>query len=368
MDDATRAAQLLHLRHQNGVPGDPVTAPLIATSTFYLPGDPLAGVPYYGRPTNPTWEALEAALAHLEGAECVTFPSGMAAIAAVLFVLAGKGGTVLLPSDGYYATRRLAAGHLARFGVSVIERPTRTLADDGFDGIAAVFLETPSNPGLDLCDIAAIAQAAHAAGARVVVDNTTMTPLLQRPLDLGADAVVAADTKAPGGHSDALMGHVASRDAALIAALRDWRTLSGSIPGPFEAWLTLRGLETLELRLARMCATAAALAARLQGHPKLRALCYPGLPGHPDHALAARQMAAPGFLIGLTLESRDAAERFITGCPLILPATSFGSVHTSAERRTRWGDAVADGFVRLSVGIEPEKALIPAILQALDAA
>lgn len=369
MDDTTlRSAQLLHLRAETLHVGEPVPAPLVLASMYHLPGDPAPGIATYGRPHNPTWESLETALSHLEGAPCVAFPSGMAAIAAALFTLAQPGERVLLPSDGYYATRSLAAAHLARFGVAVTQRPTRAMAKGGFEGISVVFLESPSNPGLELCDIAAIVQAAHQAGARVVVDNTTMTPLLQRPLDLGADVVVAADTKAPGGHSDVLMGHATSRDGDLIAALRDWRTLSGCIPGPFEAWLTLRGLETLEVRMTRMCETAAVLAARLAGHPKLRALCYPGLADHPDHALAARQMTAPGFLIGLTLAGRDAAERFIAACPLIQPATSFGGVHTSAERRARWGDAVADGFVRLSVGIEPAAALIPAIETALDAA
>ncbi len=148
--------------------------------------------------------------------------------------------------------------------------------------------------------------------------------------------------------------------------MRDWRTRSGSIPGPFEAWLLHRSLQTLELRFARMCDSADAIAPRLAAHPKVRALRFPGLGDDPARALARRQMQRNGFLIGMELESADAAERFIAACPLIEAATSFGGVHTSAERRARWGDAVAPGYVRLSVGTEPLAALWPAIEAALD--
>jgi cystathionine gamma-lyase len=164
------------------------------------------------------------------------------------------------------------------------------------------------------------------------------------------------------------MGHVATRDPVLVEAVRDWRKLAGAIPGPFEAWLALRGLETFELRFDRMCRTAGALAPSVAAHRAVRAVRYPGLPADPAHNLAARQMARMGFLIGLTLESEDAAERFIGACPMLQPATSFGGVHSSAERRARWGDAVAPGFVRLSVGCEPPEALTTAILAALDQA
>jgi cystathionine gamma-lyase len=199
----------------------------------------------------------------------------------------------------------------------------------------------------------------------VVADNTTMTPFGQRPLDLGADIVVAADTKAPNGHSDVLFGHVASRDEMTIAGVKEWRKLAGAIPGPFEAWLVHRGLETLELRFDRMCSSAETIAQRLKGHPKIKALRFPGLADDPAHNLASAQMDRFGFLIGLTLESEEAAERFIDGCDLIQPATSFGGVHTSAERRARWGDSVAPGFVRLSVGCEPVEELWGAIDAAL---
>jgi len=345
--------------------GDPVSLPLTMTSIFHLPGDP-AGFSQYGRFHNSTWEALEEALAYLEGALCIAFPSGMAAISAVCFGLLRSGDRVLLPSDGYYTTRMLADRFLRRFGVTFETRPTGSYQDGGFAGYRMIFVETPANPGLDLVDIAAVAEAAHAAGALVVVDNTTMTPFGQRPLDLGADVVVAADTKAPNGHSDALFGHVASRDPETIAAVAEWRKLSGAIPGPFEAWLVHRGLETLDVRFDRMCSSAETIAGKLKHHPAVRSLRFPGLESDPAHDLARRQMLRFGFLIGLTLGSETDAESFIDDCKLLQPATSFGGVHSSAERRARWGDAVAPGFVRLSVGCEPAEELWSAIKASLD--
>lgn len=364
MTEDERAARLLHLRGGGLGPGDAVAAPLVLTTMYRLPGDP-AGLRGYGRGDNATWEALEAALGHLEAAEAVAFPSGMAAISAALFTSLKAGDRLLLPSDGYYTTRLLADRFLAALGVEVQTRPTAAMGEGGFAGFAAVLLESPSNPGLDLCDIAGIAAAVRGAGGVSIVDNTTMTPFGQRPLDLGADLVVAADTKAPSGHSDVLMGHVAGRDPARMAAVRDWRKLAGAIPGPMEAWLALRGLETLELRFARMCDSAAVIAPRLAAHPRVRALRWPGLPGHPRQALARRQMLRPGFLIGFELEDAAAADAFINACPLLEAATSFGGVHSSAERRARWGDAVAPGFIRLSVGIEPVEPLWAAIAGAL---
>ncbi|MCK8463588.1 cystathionine gamma-lyase [Aliiroseovarius sp. S1339] len=359
------AADLLHLRGQGLSKGDPVALPLVSSSMFHLPGDP-DGAATYGRVDNPTWEAVEHTLAVLEDAPCVAFPSGMAAISAALFATLKAGQTLLIPSDGYYVTRLLSVRFLAQLGVTVIERPTRSYADGGFDGIDVMFVETPSNPGLDLCDIAAIAQAVHQAGGKVIVDNTTMTPFGQRPLDLGADIVVASDTKAPGGHSDLLMGHVATRDNTLRDAVLDWRKMSGAIPSPHAAWLLHRGLETLEVRFGRMCDTAGAIAQVLADHPVINDIRYPGLPDDPSHTLAKRQMTSFGFLIGLTLADKDAAEKFITSCRFLRPATSFGGVHSSAERRARWGDDVPDGFVRLSVGCEPSVELLDDLLQSLS--
>lgn len=369
MDKAelSRAARLSHLHRKGLATGDPVTLPLVMASTYHLPGDPAGVAHQYGRADNPTIEALEEALGFLEGAETLAFPSGMAAISAVFFGLMRSGDRVLIPSDGYYTTRLVADRFLKAFGIVVDLRPTASFADCGFAGYRMVYVETPSNPMLDVCDLAAIAHDAHAAGALIVADNTTMTPFGQRPLDLGADIVVAADTKAPNGHSDVLFGHVATRDAEAAAAVRAWRKLAGGIPGPFEAWLVHRGLETLDVRFDRMCSTAELLAPRIAAHPAVASVRYPGLPGDPSHNLARTQMSRFGFLVGLTLKSQAAAERFIAGCPLIQPATSFGGVHTSAERRARWGDAVAPGFVRLSVGCEPAADLWEAIEASLDA-
>jgi cystathionine gamma-lyase len=362
---ASRAASLPHLRRAKLSKGEAVTLPLELTSTYYLPGEP-AGFRDYGRYDNATWDAVEEMLAHLEGAPCVAFPSGMAAITAVMFSQLKAGDRVLLPADGYHTTRTLADRYLTKLGIAVETRPVGNFLAGGLTGYRLVFIETPSNPLLDLCDIAAITETAHAAGALVVADNTTMTPFGQRPLDLGVDLLVAADTKVPNGHSDTLFGHVASRDDKILATVRDWRDASGAIPGPFEAWLVHRGLETLELRFDRMCTTAALIAPRLQTHPAVRAVRFPGLPDHPGHNLALRQMLRFGFLIGLTLNAAEAAEAFINTCPLIQPATSFGGIHTSAERRARWGDAVDPGFVRLSVGCEPSEELWAALKTSLD--
>ncbi|MBY6047282.1 cystathionine gamma-lyase [Vannielia litorea] len=365
MTTETKAAELLHLRGQTLAKGDPIAPPITLASMYHLPGTP-GGVPGYGRAEQPTWEATEHLLSHLEEAPALLFPSGMGAISAALFATLKAGDKLLVPSDGYYNVRKLGDEFLKGLGVEVVERPTKGFAEAGFEGFAVVFIETPSNPGLDLIDLVATCAAVRGAGGVTVVDNTTMTPLGQRPLDLGADVVVASDTKAPGGHSDNLMGHVASRDATLMERGRAWRTVAGGIPGPFEAWLLHRSLETLHLRFAAMCANAEALAPRLAAHPAISTCRYPGLPDDPSHNLASAQMATNGFLIGLTLADEAYAERFIDSCPFLRPATSFGGVHSSAERRARWGDAVAPGFVRLSVGTEPVEPLWAALKEALD--
>lgn len=361
-----RAARLLHHRKPGLGLGDPVVPPITAAATFHLPHT--QGAPFvYGRNGQPTWSAVEAQLELLEEAEVVTFPSGMAAIAAALFATLKAGDRLVIPSDGYYVTRILSEGFLAPLGVTVEQIPTLSYPAADFTGVAVVYLETPSNPALDVIDIAAVAARARAAGAVVIADNTTMTPLLQRPLDLGCDLVVAADTKAPAGHSDVLMGHVAGRDGARMGRVRDWRRMSGAIPGPFEAFLLHRGLETLEVRLARMCASARVIAERLADHPAVTGLRYPGLPGDPAHVVARAQMADFGFLIGFELASAGAAEGFLARCPLIEQTTSFGGTHSAGERRARWGDAVAEGFIRLSVGVEPVEPLWRSIAQALEA-
>jgi cystathionine gamma-lyase len=362
---SSRAAALPHLRRGGLAKGDAIPLPLTMAAIFHAPGD-ATGFNQYGRFSNPTWDAVEHMLAHLEDAPCVAFPSGMAAISAVFFGLLRAGDRILLPSDGYHTTRALAERFLKPLGIGFDLRPTSTFLDGGFEGYRLAFVETPSNPQLDICDIAAVAEAVHKAGAVLIVDNTTMTPFGQRPLDLGADVVIAADTKAPNGHSDVLFGHVASRNADIIAAVTDWRETSGSIPGPFEAWLVHRGLETLEVRFDRMCSSAEMIARRLKDHRAVSALRFPGLESDPSHNLACAQMERFGFLISFELASEDKAEGFINSCALMQAATSFGGVHTSAERRSKRGDAVPPGFVRLSIGCEPVEELWQAIEASLD--
>ena len=361
-----RFADCLHHATHRRQPGEPFEPAIVNTAIYALPGEPQG--PYqYARWANPTWTALEQVLGALEDAESLIFPSGMAAVASVLYSQLRPGDQVLLPSDGYYTVRTAAEKFLAPMGVRVRTCPTAAVEREPLDGVRLVWLETPSNPGLDLADVRSVAQRARQAGALVVVDNTTMTPLGQRPLELGADVVVSSDTKAVNGHSDALFGHVASRNADVMAGVRDWRRVCGAIPGAFETWLVQRGLDTLEVRFSRMCDSAQQLAEQLERHPKVRAVRYPGLASHPAHELARRQMRRFGALIGITLADAAAAERFIDGCRYVRAATSFGGLHSSAERRARWGEAVAEGYVRFSVGCEPPGTLWQDVERALEA-
>ncbi len=248
--------------------------------------------------------------------------------------------------------------------------PTDSRAiEQAVSGAGIVWVETPSNPRLDVVDIAAVARAAHAAGALLVVDNTLATPLAQTPLTLGADLVVASGSKHLSGHSDLILGYAVARKGALTRALRDWRTATGSIPGPFEAWLAHRSIATLALRLARQCENASALAEMLCGRPEIALVRYPGLEGDPSHAVARRQMRAFGSVLGFVLPDRERAERFLQLTELVVGATSFGGLHSSAERRARWGtDDVPEGWIRLSAGIEDTADLLADVERALDAA
>ncbi len=359
-----RFADLLHHRAHRLAKGDPVAPGIFTATTYHLPEvDGAAFI--YARMSTPTWAELEEQLSHLEDAPSIAFPSGMAAIAAALFATLKAGDHLILPSDGYYVTRVLGAEFLQHLGITITQIPTTQYANADFTGARVVYIETPSNPGLDICDITETAARAHQAGALVIVDNSTMTPLLQRPLDLGADIVVAADTKAPAGHSDVLFGHTATRNPALYKRMNDWRRISGSVPGGFEAWLVHRGIETLELRMARMCASAAIIAQRLSTHPRIKTLRYPGLPTDPSHAIALKQMSGFGYLMTFDLGSETAAEAFLSACPYIAQTTSFGGTHTAGERRARWGDQVPPGFIRLSIGCEPTEPLAQAIETAL---
>ncbi|MBV8055522.1 MAG: cystathionine gamma-lyase [Deltaproteobacteria bacterium] len=361
----TVIARTLHRAIGAAKPGDLVVPPIVPAAIYYLPDQP-SGPYQYGRWSNPTWDALESALAVLEQAEVVVFPSGMAAISAIFYSQLKNGDRALLPSDAYYTTRVFAERFLAPMGIAIESCATTEFEMSSFDNFRLVFVETPSNPGLDICDLESVIARAKKAGALVIVDNTTMTPIGQRPLDLGADAIVSSDSKAINGHSDTCFGHVASRNSALIANVREWRRLSGAIPGFFEAWMVHRGLESLEVRYERMCDSAIAVATQLSAHPKVRMVKYPGLPSHPTHDLAKKQMRRFGSLIAVCFGTETEAERFINRADFIQAVTSFGGVHTSAERRGRWGDKVPPGFVRLSVGCEPPKVLWEEMKRVLD--
>jgi cystathionine gamma-lyase len=219
-----------------------------------------------------------------------------------------------------------------------------------------------------VCDVSAVAEAARAAGALLAVDNTLATPLRQRPLELGAGLSLAAGTKALAGHADLMIGHVAARDPDHAEALRAWRRQAGAIPGPFEAWLAHRSLATLDVRLERQEANALALAELLAERDDVTALRYPGLPDDPAHAAAARQMQGFGGVLGFDAGGRGRAEDFLAACELVIEATSFGGVHTTAERRARWeGDDVGEGWIRLSAGIEDTGDVCADVARALDA-
>lgn len=357
-----------------GVPAAVVEAPILPgptlASSYHLPGDPHGHTDVYGRDDNPTWRALERAIGELEGGHAVVFASGMAAAAAVLLGLCEPGRPVLVPSDGYPGVREIASDHLAARGIEARLAPTDEQAIvESLAGTSIVWIESPSNPRLDLVGISALARASHDAGALLVVDNTLATPLGQTPLELGADLVVASGSKHLCGHSDLILGYVAAREPELADRLRAWRTMTGSIPGPFEAWLAHRSIATLALRVTRQCENAAALAELLAGRPEVSLVRYPGLEGDPSRALADRQMRLYGSLLGFVLPDQGWAERFLDRSEMVVQATSFGGLHTSAERRARWGwDDVPEGWIRLSAGIEDTEDLLADIGRALDLA
>jgi cystathionine gamma-lyase len=350
------------------------TGPFVAgpqfSSTYTAPGDPARNLLTYGRFHNPTWTAWEEALGVLEGGQAVSFASGMAAVSAVFGVCLKPGDAVVLPSDCYYTTRVMAANWLEKIGIEVRLAPTRDNAQGGvLDGATLLWLETPTNPQLDVCDVRELVRRADAAGALVAVDNTTATAYLQQPLALGATFTVASDTKALTGHSDLVLGHVATTDQERATALRTWRTQHGAIPGPMEVWLAHRSLATLALRVTRQSASAQLLATFLREASGVEAVLYPGLESHAGHAIAKRQMAAFGGVVSFDLGTRPRAERFLQSLTLVREATSFGGVHSTAERRARWGgDAISEGFIRFSVGCEAVEDIIDDVRQALEKA
>ena len=350
-------------------PGSPIHSGPVFASAFAAPGEPSTSPYTYTRFNNPTWQELEHTLGALEGGIARIFPSGMAAVTAVFAALLRPGDIVVLPTDSYYTTRVITREFFASFGIQTRLAPTANNAQiDVLEGAKLLWLETPANPGMDICDISLLSEAAHKQGALVAVDNTTPTALGQQPLALGADISVASDTKSLTGHSDLLLGHVAVRDATLDAKIERWRRLSGSIVGPMEAWLAMRSLATLPLRLEKQSQNAQAIAEFLASRPQVDTVYYPGLPTHPAHLLARQQMRYFGPVVSFELSSRAIAERFLQASHLLVEASSFGGIVSSAERRARWGqDNVSEGFIRLSAGCEALEDLLADLDQALQA-
>jgi cystathionine gamma-lyase len=347
--DSTRSA---HAGLPRAVDGEPFLPGPTFAGPYHLSGPADASRFGYARNDNPTWARLEDALGELEGGQSVVFASGMAAVTAVVVPALAPGDVLVAPSDGYPGIRTIGTDVLEPRGVEVRLVPTDDAAvRAALPGATLVWLESPSNPGLDVLDVAALAAEAHVAGATVAVDNTLAGPLRQRPLELGADVSVTSGSKHLSGHSDLLLGVVTVADEERAGALRAWRTATGSIPGPFEAWLAHRSLATLALRLERQEANAAALAGRLRERDDVADVRWPGV----------------GSVVCFDLGSEARAQAFLSASELVAEATSFGGLHSNAERRGRWGtDAVGDGFIRFNAGIEDAADLLADVERALD--
>ncbi len=334
-------------------PDAPLNPPITMASTYVATGDL-----EYGRYGNPTWSAFEDVLGTLEGGRALAFASGMAAATTVLD-LVGQGGGVVAPRHSYSGTVMALAdlearGRLHSRLVDIADTEAVIAAMNDDEDCAVLWIESPTNPALELADIPALAAAAHELGLRVVVDNTFATPLLQQPLSLGADIVVHSATKYLAGHSDVQLGALVVNDDEVFAALKSRRDLVGAIPGPFETWLALRGMRTLHVRLDRAQANAAELARRLGEHPAIEEVRYPGF----------------GAIVSIVLSQGEMAGDLLSRkTRLWVHATSLGGVESTLERRRRWkaeAATIPDGLVRLSVGVEDVEDLWDDLRAALD--
>jgi cystathionine gamma-synthase len=328
--------------------GSPAVPPVYASSIFSSAGEP-DPARSYGRHGNPTWEALEAALGAIENAGAVVFASGQAASMALMLALAEDGQRLLLPVGGFHETARLAV-RLRPGGMQPAEADLRDLGAverELTTAPAVLWAETPDNPLLRVADLRRLGELAAWAGAPMIVDNTVATGVLQQPLSWGATASVYSLSKAASGHSDVILGAVVTRDSGLLETVRGWRDLGGAIPGPFEAWLALRGLRTLHLRIARQSENALAIVGHLRSHPAVTAVHYPGL--DPSTSEVAERQMPDGYGPLLSFElagGAAAADRAVAASKLILPATSLGGIETSWERG-RWpGDRIPDQALR----------------------
>jgi cystathionine gamma-synthase len=344
-------------------PGDPFAVPVTFTSVYRA-----GGAVTYGREGNPTWGALEEVLGLLEGGSALVFSSGVAAISAVMEELP-PGATVVAPRNGYSGMRALLADaeRRGRLAPRLVDVTDTAATLDACEGAALLWIESPTNPLLGIADLATLISGARARGALAAVDNTLATPLTQRPFEHGADLVVHSITKYLAGHSDVLLGAVIAREPDWQQRLSHRRTTTGAIPGPMDAFLALRGLRTLELRMERAQRNAGELARRLADHPAVNRVRYPGLPGDPGHERATRQMRGYGAMVSMELVGGPAAaDAVCEEVRLLVPATSFGGLETSLERRNRLAgeEDVPASLVRISVGCEH----IDDLWQDLDAA
>jgi cystathionine gamma-synthase len=349
----------------DAVPDAPLNQPLVQASVFHAGGEI-----EYGRHGNPTWQAFETAIGTLEGGHGLAFPSGLATVGAILSLVPADG-IVVVPQHAYLGTLGqlgVAAGRtgLTLRQVDVADTDAVVAASEGAD---LVLLESPTNPALEVADLATVCAAARAAGAVSAVDNTFATPFGQNPIALGADLVFHSATKFLAGHSDAVLGALVCTDLDTRDRLREHRRLSGAVPGTLETWLALRGLRTLHLRLARAAANAAVLAPRLAAHPACHRVRYPGLPDDPGHARAAAQMRTFGAILSVEFADGPTAEAFCSATELWVNATSLGGVESTLERRRRWAGespTIPEGLVRFSTGIEDPEDLWADLEQALD--
>ena len=363
-------------------PDAPVNPPIVLSSTFQGAGTPASGERVYGRFSNPTWDPFEAALSELEGAAlpALVYSSGLAAVAAALSLIP-LGGILVMPRHSYQGSLLLAEEEAAngRFTVRTVDiadtdAVTAALRGSGTEAAdsrpaSMLWVESPTNPMLEVAEIETLASAAHDVGALVVADNTFSTPMVTRPLELGADVVLHSVTKYLAGHSDVVLGALATSSEELRTRLHSYRSLHGAVGGPFEVWLALRGLRTLALRVERSQATAGILAERLLVHPAVEAVRYPGLPGDPGHERAAKQMDGFGSILCIEVAGGAAAAQAVAeNVRLWLPATSLGGVESLIERRRRQPaepQSVPENLLRLSVGIEHAEDLWADLAQAL---
>lgn len=355
------------------VQGAPVNPPVVLSSTYVSQGAPGPGEMLYARYDTETWAPFEEAVAELEGASRpgVVFGSGMATVAATLAHVP-DGGVLVVPRHAYQVSLGYADDLAARHGVEVrrVDIADTDAVIAALDCADLLLAESPTNPMLEVADLPAILAAARERGVRSVVDNTFATPLGQRPLAWGADVVLHSVTKYLAGHSDVVLGVVVTDDAQIAAELRAHRTLHGSIAGPFEVWLALRGLRTLHLRVERANANAAEIARRLAAHPAVAEVRHPSLPDDPGHERASRLMNGYGAVLGLRPRGgAAAADDLVAALRLWVPATSLGGVESSLERRRRFATesrTVPEDLLRLSVGIEDVEDLWADLDQALS--